>query len=414
MLSLCTDKATSRNTAHPNIARNQQTKENGGKDGKLDFSLQGVLQHGHALHLFGLYPWITKDANYWWTSVVRALQVHEGSFAFKHVRIQVDGGSENWNKRSFMLGPVLLERYPDLRSVRFSRMVVGHTHNDLDQKFSLPYEVTQGRKSIGGFGRTILGHTEWLKMLVGVFAAAAATRQEKVKKTTKKRKRRALSVGASATDRQAYTKDKEPMQYHAQRHNFDVIGIIDPLLSKYFGGYGPIRNKELKAAGHKSIHVMEFYKEAASIKWQYKMHMHDQEWVPGGGVYDTVLVGKHKDGDLSGKSARDVIKGLGSGAIVPPLVEQNGWFVTDCCCGCSDPKCCTCECGYVQFKREVVDKIDACVHLSSAELQTAKDDWQAHFNEWDNHEDFLERDLPRWQFPAPSAADDGGAAEKRR
>ena len=54
------------------------------------------------------------------------------------------------------------------------------------------------------------------------------------------------------------------------------------------------------------------------------------------------------------------------------------------------------------------------MHLSSAELQTAKDDWQAHFNEWDNHEDFLERDLPRWQFPAPSAADDGGAAEKRR
>ena len=75
MLSLCTDKATSRNTAHPNIARNQQTKENGGKDGKLDFSLQGVLQHGHALHLFGLYPWITKKIR---KKVCAALATNEG------------------------------------------------------------------------------------------------------------------------------------------------------------------------------------------------------------------------------------------------------------------------------------------------------------------------------------------------
>lgn len=396
--------------------RNQKTKDNDGEDGKLDFSLQGVLQHGHALHLFGLYPWISKDANYWWTSVVRALQVHEGSFDFERVHLQVDGGSENWNKISFLLGPVLLEHYPRLRSVRFSRMLVGHTHNDLDQKFSVPYEATQGRKGAGGFGRTILGHTEWLKMLAGVFAAAAATRKEKVKKTTKKRKRRSLGKDPTAAVKAAYEEDKEPMKYEAQRHNFDVKGLLEPLVSKYFGGYGPIRDRELKAAGHQSIHVMEFYKERdEDIKWRYKTNMHDKEWQHGGDVYDTILVGKHKDGDLAGRSARDVIKGLGSGSIVPPILEQNGWFVTDCSCGCEDPKCCTCDCGYVKFKREVAIKIDACVHLSEAERQTAKDDWQAHFNQWDNHEQFLEQDQPRWGLPSPSPppAEDDGDAKRR-
>ena len=34
--------------------RNQKTKDNDGEDGKLDFSLQGVLQHGHALQLHHL------------------------------------------------------------------------------------------------------------------------------------------------------------------------------------------------------------------------------------------------------------------------------------------------------------------------------------------------------------------------
>ena len=70
VLSLCTDKATSNNTAHPHLARSDRSKGTGNeKIGKLDFSLQGVLQHGHAFHLFGLYPWLSSSANYWYGHV---------------------------------------------------------------------------------------------------------------------------------------------------------------------------------------------------------------------------------------------------------------------------------------------------------------------------------------------------------
>ena len=65
VLSFCTDKAASQNTAHPHIARNKRTKSNGKKAGKFGFSLQGCLQHGHALQMYGLYPWISTNVNYW-------------------------------------------------------------------------------------------------------------------------------------------------------------------------------------------------------------------------------------------------------------------------------------------------------------------------------------------------------------
>ena len=423
VLSINTDKAASENTAHPNLARNQRCKSNSGSAGKFEFALQGVLQHGHSVDMYGIYPWISCTTNYWWTSVIAALQCHT-SFGFEEVHLQVDGGTENWSRWSFLLGPVLLAAYPTLRLVRFSRMRVGHTKSDLDQKFSIPYEYFHGRVRAGCHGRTALGHTEWVDKLKAAFEHAAEGRAEKAAKGTKRRrssKRKGKTVEQLEAEREVYTKMQEPMNYAPQHVNFDMKGILDPLLNKKVGGYGPIRDPVLKAAGLGGTHVMEFYRSGSAVHWHHKEYMSTPTFVECGDIYDTLLTECHSSGPLEGKSAKFVIEGLASAEVVPKVeAPKPGWFVSECTCGlnggpCTDPKCCKCECGYSKFKAGLHKKLDACAATTQKAdyVERARSDWEAHFAEWDDHEAFLHNKAPTWRLPpAPDAV--AAARDKAR
>ena len=355
--SIVADKAASENTEHPHLKPRTETKASRVTGGKMKFALQGVYQHGHHLSLFGLYPWVNTTSNYWWTSMVRSLQEND-SFDFDELLFQGDGGPENWNKISFAFAVFLLEKYPELNRVRFSRLMVGHTHNDLDQKFSIPYNVLHGKNGKMG-GRHVLGHSEWIKMLIDCFAAAAAVREEKVKQHVKKRRRTKQSqVGKK---QEVWKEKHERMVYKPQLANWDVEGIIAPLVSKHFGGAGPIRDEVLKEMGHASIHVIEFYRDGDKLRWHYKTHMRDRDWIkPAGGddVYETILTGEHAAGDLRGKSAKEVMQGLGDGSITPGLEAFNeGWWVEDCTCGCEEAKTCTCACKFSAMRDLIQKKI---------------------------------------------------------
>ena len=346
--------------------------------------------------------------------MIAGLQRH-ATFNFEEVHLQVDGGTENWSRWSFLLGPVLLAAYPSLRLVRFSRMRVGHTKNDLDQKFSIPYEEYHGRVRAGSNGRTVLGHTEWVDRLAEAFERAAEGRAVKAAKR-QKRRRSSRRMGKTAAqleaERDVYQKMQEPMRYAPQYINFDVQSLLDPLIDKAVGGYGPIRDKVLKDAGLGGTHVMEFYRKGTDVHWHHKEFMNTKEFVECGDVYKTMLTGKHDEGTLQGKTAREVIEGLASGTVVPELAPlKPGWFVANCTCGpngqaAEDPKCCKCECGYTTFKTNLHKKLDACANTTQKPeyVAEARRDWEAHFAVWDDHKNFLRDKAPTWALPPAADA----------
>ena len=421
-LSLCTDKAASRNTVHPRLKRGTETKATKVAGGQLKFAVQGLYHHGKVLQMFGLYPWVKLDTNYWWTCMVTGLQsAYPDGFDKDEVYIQVDGGSENWCKHAFVLGPLLLEQYPQLQTVTFNRMEVGHTHNDLDQKFGIMYEACHGRHQQGGRGQHLLSHTAWLETVVAVFAAAAVARAEKVEKRVKRRRRRRAARTSGETD--VWTEKHEPMEYRPLAHTFNVQSVLAPLIHRSYGGYGPIRKKELKKMGHESIHVKQFYRgKDGSINWRYKTFMRDKEWIdPAGGcsdVYKTILTERHRTGPLAKFTAREVLQKLGAGDIVPPLAPPDKkWWVQECKCGCSDPKCCKCPCRFTELREKLRAKLEAIDFISEQEVADAVGDWEAWFVAWASPDAVLEKyPAPVWKLPpvpVPVAASEskGGEAD---
>ena len=152
-----------------------------------------------------------------------------------------------------------------------------------------------------------------------------------------------------------------------------------------------------------------------SVNWQYKGFMVKEDWVECGDVYNTILT-ETGSGDWAELSAKEVIVGLGNGTVVPGLeAPKAGWFVDDCTCGpngaeASNPKCCTCECGYSTFKTALMKKLRASTHLKAASVAKAVRDWESHFEQWDNIEDFLAANEPEWRFPP--AADRSAEAKQ--
>jgi hypothetical protein len=103
---------------------------------------------------------------------------------------------------------------------------------------------------------------------------------------------------------------------------------------------------------------------------------------------------------LAGKSAKEVIVGLGDGTIQPGYENPSEkWFVSECLCKAEDPKLCTCECGYRDFKKALSSKLDASAHIDKGEIAAAKEDWKFHFDKWDDHECFLTSTRPTWAWP---------------
>ena len=349
--------------------------------------------------------------------MVRALN-HHASWAFEEVLFQVDGGSENWNKVSFCLGIILMEKYAGLTLTAFNRMRVGHTKNDLDQKFSIPYTHVQGRKALGEKGTTVLGHSEWVTTFEEAFEASENEHNERASKGVKRRKSRVRKGKTDAeleAERKLYTRVQEPMTYAPQRHNFDLISMLGPLIDRNFAGYGPVRDEVLKSQGFPSIHSIEFYREGGEIHWHYKSHMKDADWVDCGNVYDTILTRVHEDGTLAGKTAREVIVGLGDGTLEPGL-EEIKWFATpEDCEKCEKEHLPECKCGsgYEKFKKELAARLQSCKEagIRQSYVNEAQADWDAHFAQWDDHEGFLAQGQPKWGFP-PAAVPAQSAEEK--
>ena len=100
--------------------------------------LQGVLEHGNRLTIYRTFHTVSKSANlsvYVLLSQLEKFKLEYDKYPEK-LYLQFDGGSENANKWIIAIAEYLVgKRLVD--EIYLSRLLVGHTHEDIDSKFGI-------------------------------------------------------------------------------------------------------------------------------------------------------------------------------------------------------------------------------------------------------------------------------------
>jgi hypothetical protein len=100
--------------------------------------LQGVLNHNRGLKMYRTFHNVNNCANvamYAWLDTLEKVHAEEGKLP-DTIYHQIDGGSENTAKAWFALCELLVARRLCKRVV-LTRLMVGHTHEDIDSKFGI-------------------------------------------------------------------------------------------------------------------------------------------------------------------------------------------------------------------------------------------------------------------------------------
>lgn len=117
--------------------------------------LQGTIIHGRHINFRVCMPWISLGADLVCTCLYLGILEEEKSKSFgPEWHFQLDGASDNWciTTMAFM-GWLVLNG--TAKSITMHRLLVGHTHEDIDQLFSLLSEYMNGR-GLRGAGHDIL------------------------------------------------------------------------------------------------------------------------------------------------------------------------------------------------------------------------------------------------------------------
>ena len=108
----------------------------------LDQHLQGVLVHGNSFHVYRTFHNIPNNGNlniYCLLSQLENWKAVHGKYP-DVLYWQVDGGSENANQTCLGICELLIARGV-VSKIVFTRLPVGHTHEDIDAKFAKLWEA---------------------------------------------------------------------------------------------------------------------------------------------------------------------------------------------------------------------------------------------------------------------------------
>ncbi|GBG69412.1 hypothetical protein CBR_g4107 [Chara braunii] len=127
-------------TTIPHVSRRRLSKEMS-NDTMMKTNLTGIVAHGKTPSLFvhTWFPYLSHGSNSVVnsiTKVLRDVQAREGELPPK-LRVQADNcGGQNKNKYVFAFMAMLV-KFRIFEVVEMGFMIVGHTHTDIDAKFSL-------------------------------------------------------------------------------------------------------------------------------------------------------------------------------------------------------------------------------------------------------------------------------------
>jgi hypothetical protein len=111
----------------------------------LKTKITGVMFIGLQLYLWRTFPWVKCGANLTVTALVQSLVLLQScrNILPPQLVLLVDGGSENINLCMFGWAVSLLEN-KQFTHVKYVRLPVGHTHNQLDQRYQAPSQHLHG------------------------------------------------------------------------------------------------------------------------------------------------------------------------------------------------------------------------------------------------------------------------------
>ena len=167
--SIALDGAANHNTVVPH-APHKVKSLNEKKQHFFNLHLQLTILHGTRLVFHVAYPWSApKGANMMLTTLCGLLQLQcqpetNGRYLRRTLCLQVDGGSENWNRYVFGF-MALLVHYDIYEKIELHRLQVGHTHNDVDGWFGLMKMQVFGKDATkaGKWLITLEEYIDWIK-----------------------------------------------------------------------------------------------------------------------------------------------------------------------------------------------------------------------------------------------------------
>ena len=237
--SYCFDGAANNNTVCPHFP--VKVKSMSDKAGSFfHLHLQAVVMHGVVLFMCLLMPWVPgKDVNMCLTTfniLLRYVATETTRFFRPTCHVQMDGGSENWNRHVFGFFCYLVH-YGLYKEIYLHRLPVGHSHNDVDGFFGLLKMKLWG-KTADALGYWFITLQEWIHFLVSWVI-------ETVNKQT-------AIVGC----------------------NLDFKTWLDPHLNEDFGGH---------AGRNRHVHNWCFYiAPDGNVRAMYNFGDRFKEWLPTG------------------------------------------------------------------------------------------------------------------------------------
>ncbi|KAK3249002.1 hypothetical protein CYMTET_41561 [Cymbomonas tetramitiformis] len=202
--------------------------------------LQAVVMHGFVLYMCLLMPWVPrKDVNMCLTTfniLLRYVVTKTSRFFRPACHVQMDGGSENWNKHLFAFFCIFVH-HGLYEEIWLHRLTVGHSHNDLDGFFGLLKMLLWG-KTADKAGHWFVTLGEWICFL------------------------------------KAWVINSVNKQISIVGCNLDFKSWIDPHVNPEFGGH---------AGRHRVIHTWRFYVAPdLKVRAMYKFGDRFEEWLPPG------------------------------------------------------------------------------------------------------------------------------------
>ena len=202
--------------------------------------LQAVVMHGFVLYMCLLMPWVPgKDVNMCLTTfniLLRYVVTKTSRFFRPACHVQMDGGSENWNKHLFAFFCILVH-HGLYQEIQLHRLTVGHSHNDLDGFFGLLKMLLWG-KTADKAGHWFVTLGEWICFLAA-WVIKTVNKQTSI-------------VGC----------------------NLDFKSWIDPHVNPEFGGH---------AGRNRVVHTWLFYVAPdKKVRAMYKFGDRFEEWLPHG------------------------------------------------------------------------------------------------------------------------------------